>query len=151
MTSFKISANACGTLRLIYEMLIQTRVQHPTSFLQRDFWDSIELFIDDTSPHGAVTDLEWFKDYADDLLEALDFFIENRNWFYDFKGIKFTKHITTRLRNSIISVQNYNENESGGFLTTDYDLYLEMVNAGAPEHHLTQFQFHNTSAPAEWF
>lgn len=145
MTSSTISANASGTLHLIYKLLIDYRTEFAPSIITRDFWEAIQTFIDETSPVGFVTDLEGFKDIADDLLEALDTFIENRNWFADFKGIEFSKHITTRLRNSLDHTCHMESYEN---VFEDYALYLELVNAGAPEHHLAQFQFH---APAEWF
>ena len=138
-----LSANSSATLHLIYKCLVDYRTEF--TFITRDFWNSIQNFVDKTSPVGNQTNLLYYKDTIDDLFEALNTFIENRNWFADFKGIEFSKHITSRILNKIIFVQEYEEEESEGFLTTDYDLYLEFVNAGAPEHHLADFVFHNSS------
>lgn len=141
-----LSANASATLHLIYKILIDNRGSMPWAVVQRDFWNSIQQFIDNTSPVGNQTDLFHYKHTIDDLFEALEFFIENRYWFSDIKGFVFSKHITTRILNKIKFVQDFEyEDEGDGFLYNDHSLYLQFVNAGAPEEHLAQFPFHNSS------
>jgi hypothetical protein len=99
MPSSILSANASASLRIICELTI-----NEWSWITLQHRDALTTFIENTSPVGERIDLQDFVLSAEELNDALEFYINNRMWFEDFKNITISKIITTKIRKALIVV-----------------------------------------------
>ena len=111
MNNTTLTPNATKTLCTIYKFMLDNRhkiepcvneymLKH---FTNNDFtiWYNIEHFCEH---EGQYYDLQDYFLISENLLCALDFYIDNRMYFEDFLGFKVSKHMTTKIRKALYNV-----------------------------------------------